>query len=422
MKLNLLALETSSSRCGVALLRESDQGCTVSVLEHEGSQEHAERLLPMAGQLLTQAGLMPSDLSGIAFGQGPGGFTGLRVACGVSQGMGLALGVPVLPIVSHLAVAQETMAPVGDVVVVALDARMNEVYLAVYLKASASEDAWQILHAPMLIAAEEVVPWTLHHVENKGVLGDAVDGEALTHTLRRIHVAGDAWDVYATQMAYPERWVRSAARRPEVRAVALLARQAWLRGEAVQPEFAAPLYVRDKVAFTTIEREGGLGGNPKAKPSLPEPVLGPMLATDVADVAALEAELQDFPWTPGNFSDALISGYDACVLRWDGKVIGFCVVMLAPDVAQLLVIGVSRDQQRHGLGGQLMAWCEKIARDKRLPALMLEVRPSNVSAVSFYKKLGFQQMGIRRAYYAGVGGVREDGLVLQKVFADEESI
>ncbi|MCD0505604.1 tRNA (adenosine(37)-N6)-threonylcarbamoyltransferase complex dimerization subunit type 1 TsaB, partial [Bordetella petrii] len=107
MDLNLLALETSSSRCGVALLRESPDGPRVSLLEHEGAQEHAERLLPMASQLLAQEGLAPGDLHGVAFGQGPGGFTGLRVACGVAQGMGLALGVPVVPVVSHLAVAEQ---------------------------------------------------------------------------------------------------------------------------------------------------------------------------------------------------------------------------------------------------------------------------------------------------------------------------
>ena len=85
MELNLLALETSSSRCGVALLRAADGRLDVTVREHEGSQEHAERLLPMAGELLAEAGLAPGALHAVAFGQGPGGFTGLRVACGVAR-------------------------------------------------------------------------------------------------------------------------------------------------------------------------------------------------------------------------------------------------------------------------------------------------------------------------------------------------
>ena len=93
MELNLLALETSSSRCGVALLRAADGRLDVTVREHEGSQEHAERLLPMAGELLAEAGLAPGALHAVAFGQGPGGFTGLRVACGVAQGMALGLDI-----------------------------------------------------------------------------------------------------------------------------------------------------------------------------------------------------------------------------------------------------------------------------------------------------------------------------------------
>ena len=135
MELNLLALETSSSRCGVALLRAADGRLDVTVREHEGSQEHAERLLPMAGELLAEAGLAPGALHAVAFGQGPGGFTGLRVACGVAQGMALGLDIPVLPVVSHLAVAAQTGAAPGQAVLVALDARMNEVYLAVYRRA-----------------------------------------------------------------------------------------------------------------------------------------------------------------------------------------------------------------------------------------------------------------------------------------------
>lgn len=440
MNLNLLALETSSSRCGVALLRETDAGCTVSVLEHEGAQEHAERLLPMAGQLLEQAGLTPGDLDAIAFGQGPGGFTGLRVACGVAQGMGLALGIPVVPIVSHLAVAHEIAAQPGDMVLVALDARMNEVYLAAYAYGRDSARPWLTLQAPMLIAADEAVPWTAHHLPlwaandqaerlGHGLAGGLVDGLAgglvggliASSPGAPLRLAGDAWDVYAAEMVPPADWRRHAAARPQASAVAHLARQAWLRGEAAAPELAAPLYVRDKIAFTTAERERGLGGNPKAAPAWPAPVLEPMAEPDVDAVAELEASLQAFPWTRGNFADALASGYEACVLRQGGKVVGFCLVMLAPDVAHLLVIGVSRALHRQGLGSVLLAWCEQIARQQSLPAVMLEVRPSNTSALAFYEKSGFQRIGVRRGYYPTGKGQREDALVMQKMLVSEGS-
>jgi len=407
MDLNLLALETSSSRCGVALLRQTAAGCDVSLLEHEGAQEHAERLLPMATQLLAQAGLAPGDLHAVAFGQGPGGFTGLRVACGVAQGMGLALGAPVVPVVSHLAVAEQAGAEPGDVVLVALDARMNEVYLAAYARGDDPAAPWQALQAPMLIAAGEAVPWAAHHLPHWLAPGAA----------GAPRIAGDAWDVYAADMPVPAGWRRTAAGRPQADAVARLAHQAWLRGEAVAPELAAPLYVRDKVAFTTAERELGQGGNPKAAPARLQPVLAPMTEADLDDVVALEAAVQAFPWTRGNFADALASGYEARVLRQDGRMAGFCVVMPAPDVAHLLVIAVARSRHRQGLGSMLLDWCEQRARERGLQGVLLEVRPSNQAALAFYQRHGFLRIGVRRGYYPAGKGQREDALVMQKPLA-----
>lgn len=415
MELNLLALETSSSRCGVALLRAVDGRLEVSTREHEGSQEHAERLLPMANELLAASGLAPSSLHAVAFGQGPGGFTGLRVACGVAQGMGLGLGIPVLPVVSHQAVAAQVAdATPSDAIVVALDARMNEVYLAVYRPAAApeGEGGWETVQPPLLIAAAEVVPWTEHHLP----AWSARAGLSLNLVL-----AGDAWDAYAADMTHPAAWRRAAdAQRPEAASVARLARQGWLRGEALPPEQAAPLYVRDKVAFTTAERMRGEGGNPKAQPSLaPQASLipQPLTEADLDDVVALEAHVQAFPWTRGNFADALAAGYGAWVLRREGKVAGFCILMFAPDVAHLLVIAVAKPLHRQGLGGVLLDWCEQQARQRGLEGVLLEVRPSNASAVSFYQHHGYLQIGVRRGYYPAAKGAREDALVMQKRFA-----
>lgn len=410
MELNLLALETSSSRCGVALLRAVDGRLEVSVREHEGSQEHAERLLPMANELLAASGLAPAALHAVAFGQGPGGFTGLRVACGVAQGMGLGLGIPVVPIVSHQAVAAQVETTPAGAIVVALDARMNEVYLAVYRQANISdgEISWEVLQAPLLIAAAEVVPWTAHHLP----AWSARAGLPLEPVL-----AGDAWDAYASEMEYPGAWRRADARRPEAASVARLGRQGWLRGEAVAPELAAPLYVRDKVAFTTAERMRGEGGNPKAQPSLVPSVPQPMTDADLDEVVALEAHVQAFPWTRGNFADALAAGYGAWALRREGKLAGFCVLMFAPDVAHLLVIAVAKPLHRQGLGGLLLDWCEQQARERGMEGVLLEVRPSNESAVSFYKRHGYLQIGVRRGYYPAEKGGREDALVMQKRFA-----
>jgi tRNA threonylcarbamoyladenosine biosynthesis protein TsaB len=116
MTLHILALETSSSLCGVALLSETSRGATVRTRSHDATAEHAERLLPMIDDVLAQAGVGRRQLAAVAFGQGPGGFTGLRVACGVAQGMAFALDIPVVPVPSLLAVAQrgDARAPEGN--------------------------------------------------------------------------------------------------------------------------------------------------------------------------------------------------------------------------------------------------------------------------------------------------------------------
>ncbi|CAB3858381.1 hypothetical protein LMG3481_02122 [Achromobacter deleyi] len=198
--------------------------------------------------------------------------------------------------------------------------------------------------------------------------------------------------------------------------MARLARQGWLRGDAVPPEQAAPLYVRDKVAFTTAERQRGEGGNPKAPSTLAPVCPQPLTDADLDEVVAIEANVQSFPWTRGNFADALAAGYGAWTLRREGRVAGFCIVMFAPDVAHVLVIAVARSLHRQGLGSVLLDWCEQQARERGLEGVLLEVRPSNVSAVAFYKARGYLQIGLRRGYYPAEKGGREDALVMQKRF------
>ena len=405
MTFALLALETSSSLCSVALLTGDSAGSTrLYSAEHDGTAEHAERLLPMADDLLAQAGVKRSDLCVVAFGEGPGGFTGLRVACGVAQGLGLALGIPVIGVVSHLAVAQATPAIAGDVIVVALDARMGEMYAAAYRR-PADADTLITLAQPTLIAADDLFAWA------------ATDG-GVTSDMRPI-LAGDAWAAYGDRLAWPHAWRLAPAARPHADSVARLAQAAWERGEAIDPSAAMPRYVRDKVAYTTAERESGLGGNPKAEPrSAAVPYAArAMTAADLDDVAALEARLQQFPWTRGNFADALEAGYDACVVRDEQGLMGFCLLMMAPDVAHLLVIAVDDSRHRQGIGSYILEWCVARTASRGLPAILLEVRPSNPGALAFYARHAFERIGVRKGYYPAPHQQREDAIVMKKTLA-----
>ena len=423
MDLHILALETSSSLCGVALLSVSGGQVHVRKTAHDATGEHAERLLPMVDQLLTEANIQRTQLKAIAFGQGPGGFTGLRVACGVAQGMAFALDLPVIPVVSLLAVATLES---GDepVRVVVQDARMGEVYVAAYGRAaggSVQSDEWSVLHEPVLLSADDVDHW----IQLQTPRWSDIYGSALS-----IKVMGDALDAYS-QLLLLDKGPNNAVdaisapapgRPPMVRlgsplrasaeAVARLALRAWEHGQTLPPEQASPLYVRDKVAYTTLERQSGFGGNPKAGPVAV--AIEPMTLDCLDDVVSIEQTVQSFPWTKGNFSDALQAGYGAWVARQAGKVIGFSLVMFAPDVAHLLLIAVAPGEQRKGVGHLLLRHCEHESRVRDLPAVILEVRPSNQQAVAFYQHRGFNLLSTRKGYYPQNRGEREDAWILRK--------
>lgn len=406
MTLHLLALETSSSICGVALLSHSAADSQVQLLEHDATGEHAERLLPMVDQLLQQAGITREQLGAIAFGQGPGGFTGLRVACGVAQGMAFGLGLSVLPIDSLMAVAaraadQANYTHAGSLYVVVQDARMGEVYLGVYAHNAA---VWHTVQVPVLIAADQVAQW-LQAARQAWPLGES------------LYFAGDALTAYPAMaqalQSLPGGMVGPALRADAV-SVARLGLDLHARGQGLAPDLAAPLYVRDKVAFTTSEREQGAGGNPKAQAPA---VLLPMTSAHLDAVADIEQRVQSFPWTLRNFADGLLAGYGAWVVCQDQRVLGFSMTMYAPDVAHLLVIAVHPDAQRQGLASRLLEQCEQQARERGLPAVILEVRPSNHGALAFYQARGYTQLSVRKGYYPAGHGKREDAWVLQKALA-----
>lgn len=253
MQVHILALETSTSVCGVALLSQQGDSAQLYVRRHEGSSEHAEFLLPMVEEVLAEAGIKRQEISAIAFGQGPGGFTGLRVACGVAQGLAYALKCPVVPVPSLLAVAEALEKVPEQLEVVALDARMKELYVAAY-RYSNNTKTWSCSYNSLLIDARVLPDW-LTYVRNQeaehGVI--RVSGDALT-----------AFPELAAALQNTPAIQLGASAKPDVEAVARLGLAAYVAGEGIAPELAAPSYVRDKVAFTTAERQQGQGGNPAA--------------------------------------------------------------------------------------------------------------------------------------------------------------
>lgn len=405
----ILAFETSTSTGTVALLTEQGETFAVTQRTIEGTTGHASAILPLAHAILTERQVTQKELTAVAFGQGPGAFTGVRVACGVAQGIALALEIPVIPVGALPAVAALASARHPEAMLyVSLDARMDEVYFGVYARSSSGQLV--AIQPPVLLAAADVL---LFIAQRQSFWRTRFPRE------HGVTLVGEGWGVVQRHCAPAElskAWfLDDLQARPEARAVASLALQALKAGLTVMPEHAAPLYLRDKVAFTSLERARGDGGNPRAKAPGAAALL-PMLSTDLREVVALEAAAQSFPWTLKNFEDALAAGYEAWVLRSEEGLLGFSIAMLAPDVTHLLVIAVARDVQRRGVGRQLLEHVTQLARAAGTEGVVLEVRPSNQTALAFYHAESFEQIGVRRDYYPAAKGQREDALILKKSF------
>jgi ribosomal-protein-alanine N-acetyltransferase len=136
-----------------------------------------------------------------------------------------------------------------------------------------------------------------------------------------------------------------------------------------------------------------------------------MTQADVDAVLAIEQKVQCFPWTRGNFSDALTSNYMCCVHEEGEEIRGYAVMMPVVDEAELLNIGVAAAQQRKGLGRAMLSEMLDAARAKQLRRVFLEVRPSNVAAIALYRSAGFTEIGVRRGYYQNASG-SEDAVTM----------
>ena len=227
----LLAIDTATEVCSVALAR----GDRIIERAEPVGQKHSERILPMVDALLREADVRLGDCDAIAFGAGPGAFTGLRIACGVAQGLAVGAHKPVVAIgnLAALARAAHAASPGASRVLAAIDARMQEAYWAVY---SVEGDALSEVAAPALVAAADLAELCLRHAP------DLVAGNALRSFP----------EVAAGLVCTAAADVRASAA-----SIARLAAVEFARGRAVAPELAAPIYVRDRVALTIDERRAG---------------------------------------------------------------------------------------------------------------------------------------------------------------------
>jgi tRNA threonylcarbamoyladenosine biosynthesis protein TsaB len=216
------AIETSTEWCSVALWIDGG----IAGIEERAGTRHGELVLPMLEWLMAAAGIAVPALDAVAFGAGPGSFTGLRIACGIAQGLAFAHSLPVIGISTLEAVAEEAAGTARRARVVAcLDARMREVYYSALEK---TDGRWR-----EVVAVQCAAPAAVQAPPGEGWTGcgsgfAAYGALGLSTVIPDIH--------------------------PSAIAVARLAAPRFAAGEGMDAALAAPVYVRDKVAFTTEER------------------------------------------------------------------------------------------------------------------------------------------------------------------------
>jgi len=140
-------------------------------------------------------------------------------------------------------------------------------------------------------------------------------------------------------------------------------------------------------------------------------ILRDMVEADLDAVVAIEQQVHVHPWSRGNFGDALRSGYLCKVLDRDGVILGYAVMMLAVDEAELLDIAIAVAHQRQGWGRKLLGEMLVLAKQHEMRRVVLEVRALNVAAIALYNEFGFTDIGLRRDYYAAENG-REDAILM----------
>ncbi|GAB1233252.1 tRNA (adenosine(37)-N6)-threonylcarbamoyltransferase complex dimerization subunit type 1 TsaB [Ferrigenium sp. UT4] len=232
--MRILAIETSTEFCSVALW----QGGAVSGRCERVGQKHSEILLGMVDGVLREAGRTVQEMDGIAFGKGPGSFTGVRIACGVAQGLAFGANLKVVGVCTLRALAEDSG---KDKIIAALDARMGELYLAAYEQ---RDGALRTVVEPCVCTA-----------------GDApdVDGEGWFGVGSGFLESSTSSPSPGESGALAQRYCKhlsgvDARAMPQAGAVARLAAVEFARGNAVDAALALPLYLRDKVALTTRER------------------------------------------------------------------------------------------------------------------------------------------------------------------------
>ena len=357
----VLALDTSMAACSVCVY-DAGSGRVLGARHEFMDRGQAEALAPMVQEAMALAGVAFKDLARIAVTTGPGTFTGVRIGLAMARGLGVALSIPVTGINSLAAIACNETAG-GLPIVVAVDARANEIYFASY-DALGNE-----LTAPVVVALTEA--HKLMPTRPVQMLGTAVD-----LLLDKKHVRSDAGDLpIAANFAKRAASVPSSAAPPE---------PLYLRPPDAKPQAT-------KISFST------------AGPAAPKLL------------AELHGESFETRWSETDFSEMLAGpGTSAILVSSQNNPMGFVLFRRAADEGEILTICMRPVFRKKGHGKLLMQHFESVLKKDGVKSLFIEVAVSNHAALALYASSGFEKAGTRKNYYERSGGKREDALIMRK--------
>jgi len=229
MSAKILAIDTATENCSVALL----VGDKVISRSEVAPRDHTKKVLPMVDELLKEAGLTLQELDALAFGRGPGSFTGVRIGIGIAQGLAFGADLPMIGVSTLAAMAQGSYRRHGATdVAVAIDARMSEVYWARYTRQENGEWAG--------VDAECVIPPTR--------LAEEVQADDNTWT-----TAGTGWDAYQDELGQLRlNLTAGEVVYPDSQDIVILAKQELEKGNTVPVEESSPVYLRDNVTWKKL--------------------------------------------------------------------------------------------------------------------------------------------------------------------------
>ncbi len=390
--MKVLAIDSSGLTASVAVVEDT---YTIAEYTVDYKKTHSQTLLPMIDEVAKMTDLDLTAIDAIAVSGGPGSFTGLRIGSATAKGLGLALNKPLIHVPTVDGLAYQVFG-CGDIICPIMDARRQQVYTGIYTFSRAAgkkedtkeiEPVFQVIRMQMAISVEDLI-------------------KRLNNYNRPVVFLGDGVPVYREMLSeglkVPYSFAPAYMNRQRAAVIGALGIRYYKAGKYETAMEHQPEYLRQSQA----ERERAQREK-AAKVRIRE-----LKAEDAAAVEEMEYQSFPDPWSQNSILETISNPQTICLLAEKaGKAIGYLLAYTAVDEAEIARIGVVKEQRKQGTGRSLLNAFEATCRKKQIARLLLDVRESNQAAIAFYKKLAFQEDGIRKGFYEAPS---EDGILMSR--------